>query len=203
MQHNCTKLNTSKWDELQLSQSRAHCNYRIATPVGFCSTALCEKKLAPPTTPTIHHSVRVSNPRRRDFSFVVRGVRAGPQEPLEVAIFNHTSETSMHYNAGKLEAGAKSSGPESSRFLNCNPTEALSSTPALQCVNTLSGSDFTRGYCSGKKCWGVVTRDASFKEGDWYCCCGNFNYAKHVVCNGKFCQRPRSGSEQLPPNRPY
>ena len=43
--------------------------------------------------------------------------------------------------------------------------------------------------------------NANFKEGDWYCGCGNHNWAQHDLCNGNFCHRERSFSQQALPAR--
>ena len=55
-----------------------------------------------------------------------------------------------------------------------------------------------RGYCNGKPggkpCQNP--RDANYMPGDWYCKCGNFNYASKQRCNRNVCGLRREEGEQ-------
>ena len=57
-----------------------------------------------------------------------------------------------------------------------------------------------RGYCFGLHGRCRATRDASFRPGDWYCQCGNFNLQRRTHCNRSKCGKSRQDGEQFPPS---
>ena len=59
-----------------------------------------------------------------------------------------------------------------------------------------------RGYCFGLHGRCRATRDASFRNGDWYCQCGNFNLQRRTHCNRRKCGASRQDAEQFPPSPP-
>ena len=57
-----------------------------------------------------------------------------------------------------------------------------------------------RGYCFGQHGRCRAPRDASFRPGDWYCNCGNFNLQHRTHCNRTRCSMSREVGEQFPPS---
>ena len=112
----------------------------------------------------------------------------------ELAAAPSTSST-----PSQAEAMASVASMEESAAPTRATGEAAPFLPGDWICRTCGNHNFQkRGFCNGNRTRCQEPHDGNFKPGDWYCLCGNFNFASKQRCNRSICRRWRHQGEQIP-----